>query len=220
MKPSIATDMYKEFCAFKDTNKLEYQRAWDVLLDLLCAVYTHSATKELLGYQATSLRFFEAYFRKVNENPFIDHLGPVFEKTVREFGKVKNAQHFTPNPIAQLVGNLFQLNDDDFRDKKEVSVNDPCVGFGAMVLGFVGSYKLNKPLNIFINDIDPLCCKASFAQICMAMTARPKLFRLFVTQGDILKFPKGEKLVLTANVTLGDAIDFQNLILSFKTDAS
>ncbi len=217
MKASETPDMYIEFCNFKKVNNLEYRKAWEILLDLLCAVYAHNATKELLEYQASSLPFFHAYFLVVNENPFMDHLGPVFERTTREFGKVQKAQHFTPNPIAKLVGELYQLREEDFRDRDDVSVNDPCVGFGALILGFIGSYKLAKPLHIFINDIDLMCCKASFVQVCMAMTIAPKTFKLFVTQGDILKFPRGEKLILTANVRPSDAMIFQYIIQSSKT---
>jgi len=49
------------------------------------------------------------------------------------------------------------------------------------------------------------------------MTIAPKTFKLFVTQGDILKFPRGEKLILTANVRPSDAMIFQYIIQSSKT---
>lgn len=219
MKPSVAPDMYKEFCKFKDLNNLEFRRAWEILIDLMCAVYARNATKDLLVYQETSLPFFEAYFLSVKSQPFHDHLGPVFEKTVREFGRTKNAQHFTPNPIAQLVGDLYQLREEDFKDKENVSVYDPCVGFGALILGFIGSYKIKKPLMIVINDIDLLCCKASFVQICMALTVSPKLFKLYVTRGDALKFPRGEQLVLTANVHPIEVMEFRMMMELSKRES-
>lgn len=109
-------------------------------------------------------RLLGVYTDAVEEMPFQDILGELFMRL--DVNSVRAGQFMTPYHIAELMARM-QFSKEDFEatvaEKGEVSVCDPAVGSGVMLLAFakvvhdeLGRSALNK-LRLYGTDIDERC---------------------------------------------------------------
>ena len=109
-------------------------------------------------------RLFNLYTDAVEQMPFRDILGEIFMKL--DVNSVRSGQFFTPQPIAEMMAGM-QFSRESFeervKDKGEVTVMDPAVGSGVMLLAFakvvhdeLGRPGVNK-LRLYGMDIDERC---------------------------------------------------------------
>ena len=109
-------------------------------------------------------RLLQVYTDAVEERPFRDVLGEIFMRV--DGNAARNGQVFTPWEIAEMMAHM-RFNPDEFealaREKDEVSVMDPAVGSGVLLLAFakvvhaaLGRPAVNK-LRLYGTDIDRRC---------------------------------------------------------------
>lgn len=109
-------------------------------------------------------RLVVVYTEAVEMGPFRDVLGELFMRL--DANASRNGQVFTPFEIAELMARM-QFSRDDFealvREKGEVSVIDPAVGSGVLLLAFakivhdeLGRWGVSK-LRLYGTDIDMRC---------------------------------------------------------------
>jgi hypothetical protein len=112
------------------------------------------------------------YVEAATERPYNDILGELFMSL--EVSSVKAGQFFTPFPVCEMMARVT-FNKDDFertaKEKGQVTVCDPCVGSGAMLLAFAkvvneefGDWGLNR-LALYGQDIDPRCVSMTRIQL-------------------------------------------------------
>ena len=109
-------------------------------------------------------RLLGVYTDAVEDMPFRDILGELFMRL--DVNSVRAGQFFTPFPIAEMMARM-QFSREDFEaqvaEKGEVSVCDPAVGSGVMLLAFakvvhdeLGRSGVDK-LRLYGADIDERC---------------------------------------------------------------
>ena len=109
-------------------------------------------------------RLFCIYTDAVEQMPFRDILGEMFMKL--DVNSARSGQFFTPQPVAEMMARM-QFSRESFeehvKEKGEVTVMDPAVGSGVMLLAFakvvhdeLGRPGVNK-LRLYGMDIDERC---------------------------------------------------------------
>jgi len=109
-------------------------------------------------------RLFGVYMDAVEEMPFRDILGELFMRL--NLNAANNGQVFTPKDVAEMMARM-QFSREHFeslvREKGVVSVVDPAVGSGALLLAFakvvhdeLGRWGVNR-LRLYGTDIDARC---------------------------------------------------------------
>ena len=109
-------------------------------------------------------RLLAVYTDAVEEMPFRDILGDLFMRL--DLNAAKNGQVFTPWDVAEMMARM-QFSREHFeglvREKGVVSVVDPAVGSGALLLAFakvvhdeMGRWGVNR-LRLYGTDIDVRC---------------------------------------------------------------
>lgn len=109
-------------------------------------------------------RLFGLYVETVELLPFRDVLGSLFMKL--DINSVRNGEFFTPWPIAEMMA-VMTFDRQEFlnlvKERGEVSVCDPAVGSGVMLLAFgkvvhdaLGRDGTNR-LRLYGMDIDSRC---------------------------------------------------------------
>lgn len=146
------------------------------LLELPVNPQGFKATLDAFTYEqgAELGRLFGLYVEAVELLPFRDILGTLFMKL--DINSVSNGEFFTPWPIAEMMA-LMTFNRDDFlnlvKERGEVSVCDPAVGSGVMLLAFgkvvhdaLGRDGTNW-LRLYGMDIDSRCVNMCRIQLRM-----------------------------------------------------
>jgi type I restriction-modification system DNA methylase subunit len=109
-------------------------------------------------------RMLEIYTQAVEADPLRDILGELFMRL--DVNSVKAGQFFTPMSIAEMMARMQfdkAVFDQQVQEKGYVSVCDPAVGSGVMLLAFakVVHAELGRPalskVRFFGNDIDQRC---------------------------------------------------------------
>ena len=119
-------------------------------------------------------RLFSLYLVAVEELPFRDILGTLFMRL--DIKSVAAGQFFSPYPIAEMMARM-QFDRDSFlaavRERGTVSVCDPAVGSGVMLLAFakvvhdsLGREGTDR-LRLYGNDIDTSCVNMCRIQLRM-----------------------------------------------------
>lgn len=119
-------------------------------------------------------RLLGLYVEAVEADPFRDILGEIFMRL--DVNSVRAGQFFTPYPVAEMMARM-QFDRQDFErlveDKGVVTVCDPAVGSGVMLLAFakvvhqaLGRRGTGK-LQLYGTDIDPRCVLMCRIQIRM-----------------------------------------------------
>ena len=119
-------------------------------------------------------RLMGLYVEAVEAEPFRDILGEVFMRL--DVKSAQAGQYFTPWVIAEAMARMT-FNREDFerlvREKGEVSVCDPAVGSGVMLLAFAGvvhqefgRWGANR-LRLYGTDIDVRCVNMCRIQLRM-----------------------------------------------------
>lgn len=119
-------------------------------------------------------RLFGVYTDAVEEMPFRDILGELFMRL--DVKSARAGQFFTPGHVAEMMASM-QFNKEEFlalvKEKGEVSVCDPAVGSGVMLLAYakvvhsgLGQWGLGK-LRLYGMDIDQRCVHMCRIQLRM-----------------------------------------------------
>ncbi len=114
------------------------------------------------------------YSQCVEEHPFRDILGELFMRL--DINSVRAGQFFTPGPIAEMIARM-NFEPDAFKrlaeEKGEVTVCDPAVGSGVMLLAFAnvvhqtfGRWGTDR-LRLYGQDIDIRCVNMCRIQLQM-----------------------------------------------------
>ena len=119
-------------------------------------------------------RLFSLYLQAVEELPFRDILGTLFMRL--DLKSVQAGQFFTPWPIAEMMARMTFDRDsflETVRERGTVSVNDPAVGSGVMLLAFAkavhdcfGRAGTDR-LRLYGSDIDVRCVNMCRIQLRM-----------------------------------------------------
>ena len=119
-------------------------------------------------------RLFNLSLQAVEELPFRDILGTMFMRL--DINSVRNGEFFTPWPIAEMMARMTFDRDgveQTIRERGTVSVNDPAVGSGVMLLAFAkvvhdsfGRAGTDR-LRLYGTDIDPRCVAMCRIQLRM-----------------------------------------------------
>lgn len=119
-------------------------------------------------------RMLVMYMKAVEEHPFRDILGELFMRL--DVNSVRSGQFMTPWPIAEMMAKV-QFDPDAFKrlveEKGEVTVCDPAVGSGVMLLAFAkivndtfGRWGTER-LRLYGQDIDLRCVNMCRIQLRM-----------------------------------------------------
>lgn len=119
-------------------------------------------------------RLLGLYVDAVENDPFRDILGELFMRL--DVNSVRSGQFFTPEPIAEMMARM-QFDQDAFKrlveEKGVVTVCDPAVGSGVMLLSFakvvhqaLGRWGTGK-LRLYGTDIDVRCVNMCRIQLRM-----------------------------------------------------
>jgi hypothetical protein len=119
-------------------------------------------------------RLFNLYVTAVEELPFRDILGTTFMRL--DINTVRNGEFFTPWPVAEMMARMtFDREEflETVRERGTVSVNDPAVGSGVMLLAFAktvhdgfGRAGTGR-LRLYGTDIDVRCVNMCRIQLRM-----------------------------------------------------
>lgn len=155
---------------FAHVHPYELYRNWlEVTWAFLEAANNPQGFKECLDKHSSEegtefARLFGVYTDAVEEMPFRDILGDLFMRL--NLNAAKNGQVFTPWDVAEMMARV-QFSREHFesivREKGVVSVVDPAVGSGALLLAFakvvhdeLGRWGVNR-LRLYGTDIDVRC---------------------------------------------------------------
>jgi len=142
-------------------------------------------------------QYLSTYLELVEEYPFSDILGHLY----MEIGDaVKHAgQFFTPEPICRMMASMMMGDEDSIRshvaDKGYVSVMDPCVGSGAMLLAAATHVHSIDPMlltkcRFYGGDVDQTCVTMCRIQLRMnGMDQMGRLMRLSMAIGSKMVEP-------------------------------
>ncbi len=109
------------------------------------------------------------YSRAVQENPFQDVLGMIYQELATNYGKKGLGQYFTPDHLAMVMAKI-QYSSEQFEKPGVVTVCEPAVGSGVMLLAFMKNIMQEKPeflrkLSVTGVDLDMTCVKMSVLQV-------------------------------------------------------
>ena len=155
---------------FAHMHAYDLYRAWlEAVWAFLDAVHDPAGYRQCLdrytGQQGQEFgRLLGLYVDAVEDQPFHDILGEIFMRL--DVNSVRAGQFFTPAPIAEMMARM-QFCRDDFeravQEKGVVTVCDPAVGSGVMLLAFakvvhaeLGRWGTGK-LRLYGTDIDQRC---------------------------------------------------------------
>lgn len=105
----------------------------------------------------------------LEENPKQDFLGTLYQKLGLANGA--RCEHFTPYHLAELMTDITDLTKD--LDKKDwVSVYDPCVGAGALLIAMANTYhshSVNYQTSVFFvgQDINRVLALTTYIQLSL-----------------------------------------------------
>ena len=110
---------------------------------------------------------------------FTDVLGKIFHEM--EFHDKWQGQFFTPQDIASMIGKVtcnWEVIEKAIRVYGYASINEPCCGSGATLLGFLnGFYEMGEEWKLKLNhsnqilmvaqDVDARCCMMAYIQLSL-----------------------------------------------------
>lgn len=203
----IASGAEKEF--LKLFNKLTYSRsAWQVWEDLMtvmacsisnsvdrtpdkfqrCEEQYEQSIKNLGGVEIPA-QMLGIIIMALEENPNQDFLGRLYMDL--NLGSHWHGQFFTPYHISEFMAKITigKGCKAEIEEKGYVSVSDPCVGAGAMLIAAATAfreYKVNYHTNVLFvgQDIDSVVAKMAYIQISLLGCAG------YITVGNSLTNPQ------------------------------
>lgn len=109
----------------------------------------------------------------LDENPNQDFLGELYMNL--NLGNKNSGQFFTPYHICELMSEITSPPETlkaEIEERGWVSVNDPCVGGGAMFIGYANAcikYGVNYQQSVLFvgQDIDPTVAKMAYIQLSL-----------------------------------------------------
>ena len=189
-------------CGFESNHVFGHMHSYDLYRGWLEAVWAFlDAVRDPDGFKQCLDRYSRAegeefsrllgrYVDAVEADPFRDILGELFMRL--DVNSVRSGQFFTPEPIAEMMARM-QFDEESFKrlveEKGAVTVCDPAVGSGVMLLSFakvvhqaLGRWGTGK-LRLYGTDIDIRCVNMCRIQIRMnGLDAFGRMAGLFAGQ--------------------------------------
>lgn len=186
----VVNERGKEFLKLFD--QLTYSRsAWQVWEDLMtvmaCSICNavdrrkepferrekqYERSIKSLGGAGIPAQMFNIVTRALEENPNQDFLGQLYMNL--NLGSHWHGQFFTPYHISELMAKMAIGEEcrKEIEEKGYVSVNDPCVGAGAMLIAAAQAFrerKVNYQTSVLFigQDVDPVVAKMAYIQISL-----------------------------------------------------
>lgn len=205
-------DSEKEFLKLFD--KLTYSRsAWQVWEDLMtvmaCSISNavdrtpnkfkrreeqYERSIKNLGGVEIPAQIFSTVVMALEENPNQDFLGKLYMNL--NLGSHWHGQFFTPYHISEFMAKITIQEDcqKEIEKKGYVSICDPCVGAGAMLIAAATAFRKQKidyqTSVIFVGqDIDPIVAKMAYIQLSLLGCAG------YITVGNSLTNPQTGRLL-------------------------
>lgn len=171
-KVAAVHDKWQTFCDFVEMAAIAISNQYDM-------VYYEEREARYLklaeGYSREELSMFVDMlgdimlaFQYYEDTPH-DVMGELFDEL--EMHNKWHGQFFTPMHIASMMGELQMLDiDARLAEQEYITVNKPCVGAGAMLLGFAGAMKRRKhdyteKMRAVAVDIDLKCIHMAYIQL-------------------------------------------------------
>ena len=109
------------------------------------------------------------YARCIQDAPFADILGMVYQSLASNYGTKALGQYFTPEPLANMMAKMT-YNQQIFENQHAVRFSEPASGSGIMVLSFMKTVFEDSPdymkkLSVTVVDLDVTCVKMSVLQV-------------------------------------------------------
>lgn len=125
-----------------------------------------------IGSVETAAQLLNCIVLALENNPNQDFLGKMYMQL--DLGNHWKGQFFTPYHISELMAKITIGNEckREIDEKGYVSVCDPCVGAGAMLIGAAAAfreYKINYQTSVVFvgQDIDPMVAKMAYIQLSL-----------------------------------------------------
>jgi len=178
------------------------QAVW-AFLNAVSASTTFRETLDAYSYREGSElgRLFNLYVCAVEKMPFRDILGELFMRL--DVNSAKSGQYFTPWPIAEMMARM-QFSREDFEakvaEKGEVTVCDPAVGSGVMLLAFASVVHNElgrdavKHLRLYGTDTDERC--VLMCRIQLRMNGLDMVGRIAALMGNSTAFNEPSNTVV------------------------
>jgi type I restriction-modification system DNA methylase subunit len=128
-----------------------------------CALAMQSREEEYLavagGYERGELDLFAKamgqLITEMNEDPFTDVLGPYYQEIASPATLEARGEFYTPESISSLMGQLVVNPEEVIAEGKPVSISEPCVGSGGMILTIAKHFAADKAVDLY-SHITPL----------------------------------------------------------------
>lgn len=161
-------------CAISISNSVDWNHREEREAQYLKIIDKYSHEEQDIFAEAFS-ELIVALQKEYDINGPTDLLGKIFHNL--ELHNKYHGQFFTPFNVCELMGQLSLGNvddkvDDSLAKKGYVSVYEPCVGSGGLVLGFANSmYRKNlnycKQMVVYCCDIDIKCVYMTYIQLSL-----------------------------------------------------
>lgn len=102
---------------------------------------------------------------EMEQKPFQDLLGPYYQENASKSTVETRGEFYTPPSISSLIARITINPDEIMARGKPVSVSDPCIGSGGMILAAAELFVPSKAvdlLRVIGTDISPLACDMAF----------------------------------------------------------
>jgi type I restriction-modification system DNA methylase subunit len=186
-------------------DKFRYKySAWQVFDDFiyLCAASLAQPVCRVQSREDEYLRRIKAYPKELQElfptmlaelvmafeqEGFADILGDIYMS--QNFGDSRKGQYFTPTPVCDFMAQIHAESAvEGIKEKGFISVNDPAVGSGAMLIAFAKAcfeQGINYQQNVLFvgQDVDGVVARMAFVQLSLLGCAG------YIAIGDSLSNP-------------------------------
>ena len=83
---------------------------------------------------------------EMERHPFQDLLGPYYQENASKSTVEARGEFYTPPTISSLIARMTIKPDEIIAAGKPVSLSDPCIGSGGMILAAAELFALARPL--------------------------------------------------------------------------
>lgn len=102
---------------------------------------------------------------EMEAKPFTDVLGPYYQEIASPATLEARGEFYTPESISSLIGQLTLNPEEVIAEGKPVSISEPCVGSGGMILSIAKHFAADKAvdlLRVSATDVSPVACDMTY----------------------------------------------------------
>jgi type I restriction-modification system DNA methylase subunit len=135
------------------------------------------------------------YVKALNEHPYQDILGDVYQELSGKYKRSGLGQFFTPSHVCELMAMMVHAYKIESIKDEFFEICEPCIGAGGMILAFMKLVKRSNPgalsrIAVYGIDLDIMCCKMATTQIVSNLfIQKDSLASIIIQQGNTLGDP-------------------------------